>query len=64
MYFSVEEGGILTGVLDDTAVQDLYGSAASINYRPYIADPDLTSESLSRFLRQRWGVENLNSNYK
>ncbi|XP_041347965.1 uncharacterized protein LOC121367704 [Gigantopelta aegis] len=49
----VDDGGLSVGVLDETDVQSLYGSTASADYHPYIADPDLTSHQLSRFLKQR-----------
>nr|KAG5707973.1 hypothetical protein BaRGS_025111 [Batillaria attramentaria] len=50
---SVGKGGMAVGVLSESDLDALYGTAASTDFSPYIIRPDPQSDPTSRFLRGR-----------
>lgn len=50
---TVMSGGLSLGTLTEDDLTSDYGSAATANYKPFIADPETTMYQTSRLLRNR-----------
>ncbi|KAL4222208.1 hypothetical protein ACF0H5_018246 [Mactra antiquata] len=53
VYGQLKKGGLTVGSLDSDDVNSDYGSAATIDYKPYISNPISTMAKTSRMLRNR-----------
>ncbi|KAJ8312545.1 hypothetical protein KUTeg_009918 [Tegillarca granosa] len=51
--FYGESGGVLFGYLEQNDLQQVYGTAASFTFMPFIVDPESTKWSTSKILRDR-----------
>jgi hypothetical protein len=49
----VVTGGITIGTLTNEDVSDEYGSAATVDYKPFIKNPDISLDKTTRLLRNR-----------
>jgi hypothetical protein len=47
-------GGLSLGTLTKEDLSDDYGSAATVDYKPFIKDPEISLDKTTRLLRNRY----------